>query len=144
MQINTDYAEICRQLCIIKSGNLPGASQRWRRSSSNRKLYLRPRPAEHGQGMVPDPEPSRATARSQSRSQAPSTARSQGPEPNRGRGVPGRYPGGPNRGWDSAGTETIYIINLTVGIPRTHPQNLKTQCWEPGGHDRYPVLCFVG
>lgn len=130
MQINTDYAEICRQLCIIKSGNLSGESRCWRRSSSNRKIILRAPPrqtrsrhgprsgAEHGTRH-------RSRARSQSRSPAPSTARSQGPEPNRGRGYPAHTPGGQIVVRSPGGTETIYIINLHVGIPETHPSKSK-------------------
>ena len=72
--------------------------------------------AEHQspqQSTEPEPEPSAEH----------STEPGTGAEP--GEGVPGSYPGGPNRGPESRGTETIYIINLHVGIPETHPSKSK-------------------
>lgn len=69
-----------------------------------------------------------------------------------------RNPGGPNRGWDSAGTETLYIVNLSGGIVgpvgvKTKIPSLAQREMVPGAgfnfknitgslHLLCPVLCF--
>ena len=59
--------------------------------------------------------PQQSTEPEQEHSTEHSTEPETGANP--GEGVPGRYPGGPNRGSESRGTDTIYIINLPMGIP---------------------------